>query len=146
MGIAGCLVTITFLSIWLTRSRQGHVVHPTPVLIVVKAPTATLPLPTALPTDIINPTATSLPGIPGGEVAQGAYVQIVNTGGSGLRVRSEAGLQGEVLFLALEDEVFQVIDGPRQVDGYTWWYLVAPYNNELSGWAVADYLAVIQNP
>jgi hypothetical protein len=116
------------------------------VLVVVKAPTATLQLSTVLPTENPTSTTTPPPGTSPGVIAKGAYIQIVGTGGSGLRVRSEPGLQGEVLFLALEDEVFQVMDGPSEADGYTWWYLVAPYNNKFSGWAVADYLAVIQNP
>jgi hypothetical protein len=51
-----------------------------------------------------------------------------------------------VRFLGLEAEVFQVSDGPRQVDGYTWWFLVAPYDASVQGWAVANYLAVVQNP
>jgi hypothetical protein len=81
-----------------------------------------------------------------GVIAKGALVQISGTGGDGLRVRSEPGLQGEVLFVALEAEVFQVVDGPRQGDGFTWWYLAALYDNSLSGWAVANFLEVIQNP
>jgi hypothetical protein len=56
------------------------------------------------------------------------------------------GLEGVVRFLAIESEVFQVTDGPREVDGYTWWYLTAPSDGTVQGWAVANYLAVIQNP
>jgi hypothetical protein len=48
--------------------------------------------------------------------------------------------------LGAEAEVFQVSDGPREIDGYTWWYLVGPYDESRRGWAVANYLSVVQNP
>ena len=41
---------------------------------------------------------------------------------------------------------FLVTDGPQQVDGHTWWYLTAPYDQTRSGWAVQDYLSVIPSP
>ena len=49
---------------------------------------------------------------------------VTGTGGDGLRVRPEAGLSQGVRFLAGEGEMFQVQDGPVEIDGYTWWYLV----------------------
>jgi hypothetical protein len=76
----------------------------------------------------------------------GAYVQITGTGGDGLRLRADPGLEGEVRFLALESEIFQVTDGPRQEGDYTWWFLVAPYDDKVKGWAVANYLTIVQNP
>jgi hypothetical protein len=63
-----------------------------------------------------------------------------------LRLRSEPGLNGVVRFLGLESEVFQVKDGPRQVDDYTWWFLVAPYDASIQGWAVGNFLVPAQNP
>jgi hypothetical protein len=81
-----------------------------------------------------------------GDIVIGDYVQVTGTGGDGVRLRSDPGLNGTILFLGLEAEVFQVSDGPRQVDGYTWWFLVAPYDNSVRGWAVANYLAEVQNP
>jgi hypothetical protein len=40
-----------------------------------------------------------------------------------------------------------VEDGPQEVDDFTWWYLVAPFDETRSGWAVANYLApTTQNP
>ena len=83
---------------------------------------------------------------PAGVIATGAYVQITGTGGDGLRLRTEPGLNADVRILGAEAEVFLVQDGPRQVDGYTWWYLVGPYDSTRRGWAVSNYLAVVQNP
>ena len=73
-------------------------------------------------------------------------MQITGTGGDGLRLRTEPGLNADVRILGAEAEVFLVQDGPRQVDGYTWWDLVGPYDSTRRGWAVSNYLAVVQNP
>ena len=45
-----------------------------------------------------------------------------------------------------EEEIFLVADGPQQVDNYTWWYLVGPFDESRHGWAVANFLRVVQNP
>lgn len=73
-------------------------------------------------------------------------MQIVGTGGDGLRLRTEPGLDSQVRLLGAEAEVFQIREGPQDVAGYTWWYLVAPYDESRQGWAVSNYLALIQNP
>jgi hypothetical protein len=76
----------------------------------------------------------------------GVLVQVSGTGLDGLRIRTDPSLQGQVKFVGIEAEVFQVKDGPRETDGYTWWFLVAPYDETLNGWAVGDYLQIIQSP
>jgi hypothetical protein len=73
-------------------------------------------------------------------------VQINGTEGQGLRIRAEPGLGGVFQFLAYDSEVFVVQDGPREVDGYVWWYLVAPYDETRVGWAAADFLTYIPEP
>lgn len=142
---AALLFGFVVLVVWLTRSGPGSAAPATPVVIVIPAPTATLPLPGLTP-EISTPTLDVPPPPPPGVLTVGAYVQISGTGGNGLRVRTEPGLQGKVRFLALEAEVFQVTDGPQDADGYTWWYLVAPADKSRQGWAASNYLAVVQNP
>jgi hypothetical protein len=131
------------LLVMVWASRPGPSAPPATAVMQV------IPLPSPTPTAVI-PTATStpeqLPPPPPGELALGAYVQVTGTGGDGLRMRSEAGLSGEVRFLGLESEIFLVSDGPKQVDGYTWWFLVAPFDENIRGWAVSNFLAVVQQP
>lgn len=110
---------------------------------IIPAPSPTLPLPTLPPTPTPSPTP-PLPGL--SQLAIGDYVQVAGTGADGLRVRSEPGLNANILYVAIESEVFKVADGPREADGYTWWYLVEPYQQVMKGWVVANYLALIQNP
>jgi hypothetical protein len=74
------------------------------------------------------------------------YVQITGTGGDGLRLRSGPGLNGAQLFLGYDAEVYQIVDGPIEADGHTWWKLTAPYDATRTGWAVQDFLTVIPSP
>jgi hypothetical protein len=81
-----------------------------------------------------------------GLIAIGVNVEVQGTGGAGLRIRQSPGLSQRVLFLANENEVFLVNDGPTEIDGYTWWYLVSPSDATRVGWGVADYLKVVAVP
>jgi hypothetical protein len=97
----------------------------------------------APPTATIDPFAPT--PVPTG-IALGNYVQISGTDGEGLRIRSEPGLDGNPDFLGFDSEVFIVRDGPVALDGYVWWYLVAPYDETRAGWAAADFLSYIPSP
>ena len=132
--------------LWIFRPDPVPVAASTAMLNVISAPTATsVPLP-ATPTSEPTPTSDIPPSPAEGTLSVGAYVQISGTGGDGLRIRSNASLEGTIQALGIESEVFQITDGPREADGYTWWFLTAPYEEARSGWAVANYLQVIQNP
>lgn len=147
--IVGALMVACFLSLatlgilTVTRPSTGPDAPATAVIHVQFAPTPTLPAPTLPP---VTPTSSPPPLPESGEISVGAYAQIQGTGGDGLRLRDKPGLDGKVLLLGSEAEVFQVADGPVEVDGYTWWYLVGPFDNTRLGWAVSNYLVVVQNP
>jgi hypothetical protein len=143
--MAGLLMVVFIVSIFAVRGKSIQRPLGTVVLNVIPAPTDTVLPP--LPTAILTPTNSELPPPPGGTgVGVGVLVQVSGTGSDGLRMRTDPNLQGQVKFVGIEAEVFQVKDGPREADGYTWWFLVAPYDETLNGWAVGDYLQVIQNP
>lgn len=108
-----------------------------PVVTKVAAPTQT---PEPLPTSRPSPTPTSLFFLPDGVIGIGAYVKVTGTAGAGLRMRAEPGLSGTVNFTALDAEVFLVIDGPVEADGYIWWHLEAPYDQTRNGWSAGDFL------
>ncbi|MEJ2300812.1 MAG: hypothetical protein P8Y14_04800 [Anaerolineales bacterium] len=146
IGFAVVLLSATLFLLWKTRSTTVANAMPTAALTIVSLPTATplTPTPTTAPPETPTPTIPSQG--PSGDLAVGAYVQITGTGGDGLRLRTGPGLSNQVRLLGLESEVFEVRDGPEEADGYTWWYLVAPFDESRAGWAVAGYLAVVQNP
>ncbi len=139
--LAGLLTLITAVSIGLTSARQNADVGFVPAdLTLIPAPTSTSSAP-ATPT--IDPFA---PTIAPTGIAVDNYVQIKGTEGEGLRIRSEPGLNGESVFLGYDSEVFIVKEGPREADGFIWWYLVAPYDETRVGWAAADFLTYIPSP
>lgn len=139
--LAGLLLLITAVSIGLTSARQNADVGFAPAdLTVIPAPTSTSNVPATATIDPFAPTPA-----PTG-IAIGSYVQITGTDGEGLRIRSEPSLNGNPEFLGFDSEVFIVKDGPRQADGFTWWYLVAPYDETRVGWAAADFLTYVPAP
>jgi len=144
--VAFILLGATLSFLWFTRPGPQEVGKATAVMNVIPAPTATVPAPTATALPQSTPTSLVPPSPPPGVIAVGAYVQISGTGGEGLRLRTDPGLNNEVRILGAESEVFQVEDGPKDVDGFTWWYLVGPYDASRRGWAVSNYLSVVQNP
>lgn len=150
--IAGAIVVALILSIvlWmLLKATRGNMTVSEPataILNVIEAPNYTdtpiIPTPTVMQTSSSGVPASPPPG----DISIGTTVQVSGTGGDGLRLRSTPGLNGEVLFLGYEGEVFQVLEGPQEVDGYTWWYLTAPYDEKVQGWVVANYLSILQIP
>ncbi len=142
LGFAAILLIITLIIIGWTSPRFSPDVGFAPAdLTMIPAPTHT-PNVTAVPTNdplatpTLDPTSVNLEG----------YVQITGTEGEGLRIRSAPGLNSETVFRGEEAEVFVVKDGPQSADGYTWWYLVAPYDETRAGWAASEFLAVIPSP
>lgn len=60
-----------------------------------------------------------------------------------LNVRSTTSLtESSILFRAQEGEIFNVIDGPQQASGFTWWQIQDPTDINRQGWAVSNFLAV----
>ena len=144
IGVALLIATLLLLSWTRTPSIPGS--GGTAVITVIDLPTATPVLPTATPTEVATPPPTGLPLPPPGDIAKDAYVQVTGTGGDGLRLRAGPGLDRDVRLLGVEDEVFLVQDGPQQADNFTWWFLVGPFDEARQGWAVANFLRVVQNP
>ena len=144
LGLAVLLILVTFLSIgWTTPEPVRDYGFAPADLTVIPAPTSTpMTTPTATPDPLIYGTPTLAPD----EIGLGGYVQITGTDGEGLRLRSNPGLDGTPVFLGYDEEVFEVRDGPQALDGYVWWYLVAPYDETRAGWAASDFLGAIPSP
>jgi hypothetical protein len=144
LGIAVLLILITWISIGWTKPDPAREFGFAPAdLTVIPAPTST---PDVTPTFTPDPLIFGTPTLAPDTIGVGGYVQITGTDGEGLRLRADPGLNGTPVFLGYDEEVFQVREGPQNLDGYTWWYLVAPYDETRAGWAAADFLGAIPSP
>lgn len=146
--IASIMICASLVYILVARpAASGADLDPaSAALTVIPAPTGTArTLPPTLtpfpPTPILRPSPAP------GEIAVGVYVQ-PTTGGDGLRVHIEPGLNTALAFpdAAFDSEVFLITDGPIEADGYTWWYLTAHYDTARGGWAAEEYLTAIPSP
>lgn len=86
-----------------------------------------------------TPTQQIQPGV----VARGNVVVVIGTGQNGLRMRSEPGMDASILFLANEDEYFNVTDGPVIKDNLIWWKIQSLSDAQKIGWSAQDYLASV---
>ena len=89
-----------------------------------------------LPTVAITPTPKPL--------AIGFSAVVVDVGNQELNIRNLPGLiNSQILFRAPEGSLFEIIEGPQEADGFTWWK-VLDTQFQIEGWAVANYLQVIE--
>ena len=77
---------------------------------------------------------------PPGVFSVDMYIHIYKTEGDGLRIRSFAGFDGIPMYLGLEGEKFEIVEGPKINDSKIWWKIVSISNPQKIGWAVQDYL------
>jgi hypothetical protein len=143
IGFAAGFIIIALIVVGVTSPRLSPDVGFAPAdLTVIPAPTHT---PDVTPVPTLDPSLVT-PTLAPDTIGVGGYVQVSGTEGEGLRIRSAPGLNGNTVFFGGESEVFLVRDGSQVADGYTWWYLVAPYDETRAGWAAADFLAVVPSP
>lgn len=73
----------------------------------------------------------------------GLKVKVHGTGGDGLRVHQDVGQSSATIYLAQEDEIFTISDGPVINGGYEWWKIESTTSPNLSGWVVEDFIQII---
>lgn len=75
-------------------------------------------------------------------ISVGAHVTVDVDGG--LNVRPEPTVNNVERFRANFGEIFIVIDGPQNANGFTWWLIQDVNNSARGGWAVGEFLQVAQ--
>jgi len=141
LGLIVALLVLAVGGLWILYALRGQaaVSGPTPTPIILT--------PTAAPTATPAPTATDEP-IPtvSPEIAIGRYVRVAGTGGYGLSLREGPGENYARMDVALEGEVFIVVNGPTVVASSEWWELRDPDNEERVWWAVGNFLEPVDHP
>ncbi|MFQ3630212.1 SH3 domain-containing protein [Roseiflexus sp.] len=108
-------------------------------------PTATLSVDRSVaPTESAKTQATSIapasapsPTPPDRPLQPGDRVQVSGTGGVALRIRIAPSAASRVVARLPEGSGLEIIDGPEQADGRTWWKVRGAFGE---GWCAADYL------
>lgn len=137
---AGLMLFAALISLIFMSLPDQSVQPQAPLVTLIPYSTPTI-VPTAtVSVDDYETTSIEVEGI-----SVGTVVQIVETGGLGLRLRANPGTTGTIQFVGQELELFTVVNGPVEQDGYVWWYLESPYDASRSGWAAASYLIVIES-
>jgi len=95
---------------------------------------------TPVPTPTSTPTPTPTPIPPPTEIAVGGNVQIVD----GVNFRIEPTTSGQLIRALAGGVVLEVVGGPQDADGFTWWQLKDVDGS--IGWAAAQYLAPTAPP
>jgi uncharacterized protein YgiM (DUF1202 family) len=115
-------------------TADAQVATPTlEVLVTPVLPTATA-APQATETPAASPTeATSSDGL-----AIGVSAKVVGTGGVGLNVRAGAGTGHARIKTLAEGSVVEVIGGPTDANGFTWWQMRDEAG--ATGWAASKFL------
>lgn len=105
-------------------------------------PTAT---PYTPPTDTPPPPTPTVLAVSNDPIFVGAQVKVVDTGPNGLNFRREPNRSAERIRSLPEGSVYEVVGGPTDADGYTWWQLRDP-SDGTTGWGAGIYLRRIVQP
>ena len=143
-----CIVVVSFINsnrpalstLALAPTATMMIVTPTPTEFV--PPTAT---PYAPPTDTPPPPTPTVPAVSNDPIIVGAQVKVVETGPNGLNFRKEPSTKAEKIRSLPEGAVYEVVGGPTDADGYTWWQLKDP-SDGITGWGAGIYLRRIVQP
>jgi hypothetical protein len=141
-GAGGIILTCLALGVGLIIRPNITGPESTPVLTEFPGPTSTWTPADTTETPAATPTSSPPPSST--ELDIGAFVAVSGTEGDGLRMRDQPGLEGTIIRLAVESEVFQIEGGPEESDGYIWWYVVNPYDPQINGWVVSNFLRLVE--
>ena len=135
---------LLFVIVSLTRVSRSEQNPELVITVIVPATSTPLVHSTTSEGGEIEDDTTTKPDLGASEVySEGDLVEVYGTEEQGLSLRNTPGLSSVVGEYGLESEVFEVQGGPIDIDGYTWWYLVNPYDNTKQGWGVGRYLRKI---
>ncbi len=146
LGSLAVLLSLGVCGLWALYLAPGQILRgdlpsPTPIIWTpTPAPTPTI-VPTAEPTEATASTPTVSP-----EIAIGRYVRVVGTGGYGLSLRSGPDESYTRMDVALEGEIFIVVDGPTMSGGAEWWKIQDYEDQEREWWAVGNFLEPVEHP
>ncbi len=122
------------------QPTQGPTLHSTLPPLEPTATRQVLPLPTFTGAPEVVSTPTSSTQIEtAATLSVGSQAKVVGTGGSGLNVRSGAGTGNARIKTLPEGTTVEVIGGPKEADGFTWWQIRDQAG--VTGWVASKFLS-----
>lgn len=144
LGVVVVLMVLAMCGLWALYALRGQwaVSGPTPTPIIW-TPTPR-PTPSASPTPTPGETETVPTVSP--DIAIGRYVRVTGTEGTGLSLREGPGANYPRTDVALDGELFIVVEGPTVAGETQWWRIRDPDNEERFWWAAGNYLEPVERP
>jgi len=145
LGSIVVLLALTLCGLWSLYLLRGRAVYvgPTPTSVVWTPTSASIsiasPHPPSAEMNKPSPTASL-------EIVIGSYVRVEGTGGDGLNLRAGPSKDFTRLGLALEGELFIVVDGPIISGDSKWWKIRDPENGAQEWWTNGDFLEPVERP
>lgn len=152
--IGSLFLALTIIDYYITRDplilqSEQPPASDEPIIIRLTAPPTAIPsatpfnpTPTAIPTLTPSPTPDRL--VAPFQITVGFFARVANTDGFGVNVRQGAGTANELLVVADEDSPVYILDGPINLDGFTWWQI--QLEDGQIGWVVQRFLEPAGQP
>lgn len=105
--------------------------------------TGTTPPPEGEPTEDVDPETPPEEEPPPAEtgIYNGATVEVFNTGGTGVNVRSQPSTDSDIISVFLDGTILTVIGVAIEAEGFIWW----PVSGDgVDGYVVQEYLSLIE--
>ena len=126
------LILAVFITLWNPFTPPTQ-----PTVEIIPTVTPALPTVAPLPTATPTPKPTPTPSVPT-EIKVGVYVKVIGAEADALSYRSGPGLNYARLTIVKDGTILEVLEGPEEADGYTWWRLED--EDGFIGWAADDWL------
>jgi hypothetical protein len=89
-------------------------------------------------------TASSSSPSGSGALGSGSKVRVANTGGTGVRLRVEPSLKGQIVARLAEGTILEVVGEDKTADGYTWKNVRVAGDGR--GWVAGAYVVAVSGP
>ena len=137
------LLVCALWGLYLFRGGIATQAGPSPTPVILMASLAPSPVATRPPAPT-EPTAATPTISP--DIVIGRYVQVTGTEGYGLSLRVGPGENYTRADVALDGDVFVVVEGPVHAGDSAWWKVRDREESDREWWAAGNFLEPIEHP
>lgn len=146
MGLVVVALMLVVCGLWGLYLFRGGIPDrggpsPTPIIVTASPALSAAATMTPAPTETAEPVPTLSP-----DIAIGRYVQVTGTEGYGLSLRAGPGESYTRVDVALDGQVFIIVEGPVHAGDSAWWKIRDPDDSDREWWAVGNFLEPVEHP